>query len=210
MITRVDKAANCLCIICKACYIQLATEEMEGPGYSRVGEYLVSIKSVIVKRQLDFLRQAFLPIPHVRKRSDKNPLQTVLTPTERLPVRYITVKVHKNPVATRGITACCGSPLDGVVRIVNACLVALRPVLHALWREKCLEIGILADECWITSSVGTEIIDILRAVDIEARSYPGPLCPHRFETYDFVAMYPNLPDATLQNVMRELLFRVHI
>ena len=46
MIThRVDKAANCLlCIICKACYTQLATEEMEGPGYSRVeGEDLVSI-----------------------------------------------------------------------------------------------------------------------------------------------------------------------
>ena len=154
VITRVDKAANCLlCIICKACYIQLATEEMEGPGYSRVeGEDLVSIKSVIVKRRLDFLRQEFLPIPHVRKRSDKNPLQTVLTPSERLPVLYITVKLHKNPVATRGITACCGSPLDGIARIVNACLVALRPVLHALWREKCLEIGILADECWITSS----------------------------------------------------------
>ena len=206
MISRVDKAANCLCIICKACYIQLATtEEMEGPGYSRVeGEYTVSIKSVIVKRQLDFLRQEFLPIPHVRQRSDKNPSQTVLTPTERLPVRYITVKLHKNPVATRGIIACCGSPVDGIARIVNACLVALRPVLHALWRGKCLEIGILADECWITS-VGTEIIDILRAVDKDARSYPGSLCPHRFETYDFVAMYPNLPDATLQDVMRDLL-----
>ena len=56
---------------------------------------------------------------------------------------------------------------------------------------KCLETGILADECWITS-VGTEIVDILRAVDIDARSYPGPLCLHRFETYDFVAMYPNI------------------
>ena len=205
VITRVDKAANCLCIICKACYIQLATEEMEGPGYSRAErEDLVSIKSVIDKRQLDFLRQEFLPIPHVRKRSDKNPLQTVLNPTERLPVRYITVKLHKNPVATRGITACCESPLDGIARIVNACLVALRPVLHVLRREKCLEIGILTDECWITSS-GTEIIDIIHAVDIDARSYPGPVCPHKFETYDFVAMYPNLPDATLQDVMRKLL-----
>ena len=55
----------------------------------------------------------------------------------------------------------------------------------------------------------TEIIDILRAVDIDARSYPGPVCPHKFEAYDFVAMYPNLPDATLQDVMRKLL-RVRI
>ena len=33
VITRVDKAANCLCIICKACYVQLAKAEMESPGY---------------------------------------------------------------------------------------------------------------------------------------------------------------------------------
>ena len=49
VISRVDKAANYLCIICKACYVQLATAEMEGLGYSRVkGEDLVSIKSAIV------------------------------------------------------------------------------------------------------------------------------------------------------------------
>ena len=61
MITRVDKAANCLRIICKACYVQLAKAEMEGPGYSRVGgeDLVVSIKSVILKRQWDFLRQEF-------------------------------------------------------------------------------------------------------------------------------------------------------
>ena len=94
--------------------------------------------------------------------------------------------------------------MDGIARIVNACLMALRPVLHAAWREKCSEIGILADECWITS-FGAEIIDILRAVDFDAKSQPRPLCPHRFETYDFEAMYPNLPDAALQEVMRKLL-----
>ena len=64
--------------------------------------------------------------------------------------------------------------MDGIARILNACLMALRPVLHALWREKCSEIGIFADECWITSS-GAEIIDILRAVDFDAKSQPRPL-----------------------------------
>ena len=43
--------------------------------------------------------------------------------------------------------------MDGIARIVDACLVAL--VLHVLWRQKCLEISICADECWITFS-GTE------------------------------------------------------
>ena len=87
-----------------------------------------------------------------------------------------------------------------IARIVSACLIARRHVLHVLWREKCFEIGIFADECWITSSA-TETFDILHAVDINAKSHPGPLGLHRFETYDFVAMYPNLPDAALQDVM---------
>ena len=95
-----------------------------------------------------FYDRNFYPsLKYANKRSEENPLQIVLAPTDRLPVRYITVKLHKNPVATRGITACCGSPMDGIARIVNACLMALRPVLHASWREKCSEIGILADEC---------------------------------------------------------------
>ena len=117
------------------------------PNKTRIeGVDPASIKSTIIKRQADFLRQEHLPIPLVRKQSDEDPPATILVPTDRLPVRYITVKLH-NPVATRGITACCGSPMDGIAKIVNACLAALRPVLHALWREKCVEIGIFSDEC---------------------------------------------------------------
>ena len=87
--------------------------------------------------------------------------------------------------------------MDGIARIVNTCFMALRPVLHALWREKCIEISIFADECWITSS-GAETFDILRTVDFNAKSQPRPLCPQiRFETYDFEGMYPNLSDAAL-------------
>ena len=34
VISRVDKAANCLCIMCRACYIRIATAEVRGPGYT--------------------------------------------------------------------------------------------------------------------------------------------------------------------------------
>ena len=34
---------------------------------------------------------------------------------------------------------------------------------------------------------------------------PGPLHAHEFETHDFEAMYPNIPDAALQDIMRKLL-----
>ena len=34
---------------------------------------------------------------------------------------------------------------------------------------------------------------------------PGPLHAHEFETYDFEAMYPNIPDAALQDIMRMII-----
>ena len=145
-----------------------------------------------------------MPIPLARKQSDEDPPATILVPTDRLPVRYITAKLNKNPVATRGITACCRSPMDGIAKIVNACLAALRPVLHALWRDKCVKIGIFSDKCWITSS-SSEIIDIVLTSDAAASSFPGPKYYHRFETYDFESMYPNLSDANLQEIMFKLL-----
>ena len=96
--------------------------------------------------------------------------------------------------------------MDGIARIVNACLAALRPVLHALRRGFCVEISIFSDERWITSS-GSEITDTLRTSDAKTRSFPGPTHYHRFKTYDFEAMYPNLPDSELQEVMLELVAR---
>lgn len=36
VISRVDKAANCLCIMCKACHIQIAEDEVNGFGYDQV------------------------------------------------------------------------------------------------------------------------------------------------------------------------------
>ena len=39
--TRLDKAANCLCVMCKACYKRVAMAELNGPAYERVeGESL--------------------------------------------------------------------------------------------------------------------------------------------------------------------------
>ena len=56
----------------------------------------------------------------------------------------------------------------------------------------------------VTSS-GSEIIDIVRTSDAVASSCPGTKYYHRFETYDFEALHPNLPDAELQEIMLKLL-----
>ena len=52
---------------------------------------------------------------------------------------------------------------------------------------------------------GSEVIDIVHASDAVARSFPSPKYYHWFETYDFEAMHPNLPDAELQEIMLKLL-----
>ena len=36
--TRVDKAANCFCIWCKPCYIEVVKRELDGPGYQMIGD----------------------------------------------------------------------------------------------------------------------------------------------------------------------------
>ena len=73
-------------------------------------------------------------------------------------------KVHKAIPAFRGITACCDTTTEGVAKIVNAVLVGIRPVLDALWREECIRIGLVANECWIASG-GAEIVDVMKDLD---------------------------------------------
>ena len=64
VITRVDKAANCLSIMCKACYVRVAEAELNGPEYTKVnGESLEAIMDTIVLRQKQFLKEEHLPIP---------------------------------------------------------------------------------------------------------------------------------------------------
>ena len=86
-------------------------------------------------------------------------------------------------------------------------LVGIRPVLHAIWREECLRIGIVAKECWITSG-GNGIVELMRDMDKKAASVT-PIgenkLPHQLKTFDFVAMYPNIPVLCLKRVMKELL-----
>ena len=73
-------------------------------------------------------------------------------------------KLHKQLPAFRVITACCGTTTEGNAEVVNAVLVGIRAVLNALWREECIRIGIVPDECWITSG-GTNILEVMRGMD---------------------------------------------
>ena len=69
----------------------------------------------------------------------------------------------------------------------KAVLVGIRPVLNALWREECVRIGIITEECWIISG-GTEIIEVVRGMDSKAMTPGEESLPHHLETIDFVAI----------------------
>ena len=74
-------------------------------------------------------------------------------------------------------------------------------MISVRWRFRCIScifehIGHVrsysTDECWITSG-GTEIVEVMRGMDRKAM-IPGeePL-PHHLETFDWVAMYFEVP-----------------
>ena len=66
LIPRVDKAANCLCVMSKACYKRVAMAELNGPVCERVeGESLEILMDDIAERQLKYLKLEYLPIPRV-------------------------------------------------------------------------------------------------------------------------------------------------
>lgn len=203
VITRVDKASKCLTIICKACYKRLSKDELNSPGYSEVqGESLESTTVEIVQRQTTFLEPEHLPVPKVSITDPETEEESIVN-TKKQPVRYLMPKLHKEVPAFRGITACCGTITEGIAKIVTAILVGIRPVLHALWREQCIRIGIAANECWITTG-GADIVDIIQDRDQTAQM-EGNVQPHEFETFDFVAMYPSIPVTCLKQKMKELL-----
>ena len=92
--------------------------------------------------------------------------------------------------------------------MVNAVvLVGIGPVLSALWREKCVRIGIITDECWITSG-GAEIVEAMRGMDRKAMTPGEESLPHHLETFDFVANNSILVTC-LKRVMNELLELVY-
>ena len=59
---------------------------------------------------------------------------------------------------------------------------------------------------WITSG-GSDIVELMRDMDKKAASVTPfeDKLPHQLETFDFVAMYPNIPVSCLKSVMKELL-----
>ena len=169
------------------------------------GDNLETRMDNIIERQQEYLYTECLPIPNVCVALDGS--EKILEKSSKLPVRYLMPKLHKAKPAFRGIASCYGTITEGIAKIVNAMLVGVRPVLHAIWSKEGLRTGIVAKECWIISG-GSDIIELMRDLDKKAASVT-PIgenkVPHQLETFGFVAMYSNIPVSCLKRVMKELL-----
>lgn len=66
VITKVDKASNCLGIMCKTCYGRVAKAELEEPGYEMVDELHIAQED-ITQRHLAYVTSEHLPVPKVSK-----------------------------------------------------------------------------------------------------------------------------------------------
>ena len=94
VISRVDKAANCLCVMCKACYIRIAKAEVDGDGYEKIGndgDSADEVMKIITDKQLEFLKSEHLPAPKEffmvgRKRYVRS--------TRLQPTRYLLSLIH--------------------------------------------------------------------------------------------------------------------
>ena len=123
--------------------------------------------------------------------------------TRTQPTRYLLAKLHKDPVAFRSITTCFATTTEGAGKLVHACLAGMLPTLHTLWREAGIVVGVTSAGCWITTG-GEEILTVVQDADRAAHASQD-FRPHVFETYDFVAMYTNIPLVVLLADMKELL-----
>ena len=73
-----------------------------------------------------------------------------------------------------------------------------------MWRGECIRIGLVANNCWITSG-GAEIVDVMKDLDHKAAMMAKNGLPHHLETFVFVAMYTNIPVKCLKRIVGELL-----
>ena len=191
--------------MCKACYARVTTAELSGPGYTRVeSELLSDLIEKITTRQITYLLKEHLPVLMVimiKIQDPQNPHKHkyVKRYSTQIPVRYLMPKLHKAIPAFRSITACCGTTTEGVAKTVNAALVGIRPVLDALWRARMYlyRFGFkqVLDYVWW----GWDSRCYERLGHKAAMAKNG--LPHHLETFDFVAMYTNIPVKCLKRIM---------
>lgn len=89
--------------------------------------------------------------------------------------------------------------MDSIAKMVNGCVMGYRSALHAMWREKCAEVGTTTDVCWITAD-GSDTGEALTEADEFSRGClegEGTKIPRRFETHDFEVVRPNVHAANL-------------
>jgi hypothetical protein len=127
--------------------------------------------------------------------------------TPQLPFYYLTAKLHKPEVATRGISASGNVPMTALSIWIDFALQVVIRTLHTLWCNKLLEVGIDTPGCPIipnSKEVRRRLPNIPFSPAAESVA-PGTTYTqrHHIETADFGTLYTTLPHADLLDKVKQ-------
>lgn len=131
-------------------------------------------------------------IPQVEVAEQRDPNNTrMLKNTKKMPtVRNLTAALHKTPAATGGFTSCVRTITSGTVKMVYVCLTGMRPVVHELWREKYLEIGLQTEENWVSKD-SRSVIRPMKDLNIQIYTADNQR-EQVIATYGYEAIYTDI------------------
>lgn len=119
--TTADKAQNYYCLIPKTWYTRLVTTELQTDDYNKIpGNSLQTLVTQIAEYQYQCLNDEYILISQVELPDPEDPNnQRMLKNKTKMPVRYLTAKLRKNPVTTRGIASWFRVVTSGIAKVVK-------------------------------------------------------------------------------------------
>jgi hypothetical protein len=173
--TLVDKAANSYAIVCKKhLSFLLPHKHLNVAHFARVPRLGELGYSLPILTQL-----ARYGIPRDSNPHDLSHPQSF----NDVPFCYATLKMHKDPFATRMLVAVAHTLLAALSRLLSYFLQACIEELHSIWIRLGLLIGIDVKGCWIVKN-STEVIPKLKNIFSHTAA-----CAFPMTVLDFEGMY---------------------
>lgn len=196
VITCVDKSANNFAFICKKHYLASLQHE------------LASSTTYVQRAQttdgISVAHTAFLVSQHISPKAFLKRQRRGARTT--FPYLYLTLKLHKNPVALRTIAASHSAPLMPLSKLICHALNALLPEANALWVDVVSGAGIECAGSWIVID-SVQVRQRLQAFS-RSKTSAEKRIPMIIETYDFTTLYTTLDLHDLKQRLASLITRL--
>ncbi len=169
-----DKASNNVSIVCKKFYLQLIRDEISSPTY----ELSTETADEVIARHEAFLQS------HGIKLSEEN---------KTLPSLYATVKMHKNPVKFRCITAGNKSSLQQLSKALGICL---KYALNVVKSDSRYNNNFYRRNDYYIIDSNNDVVDFINNCNVLGGR-------KSVNTYDFSTLYTSIPHQQLKDNLKK-------